>query len=139
MSKLKNLEIFRWIGISDSGYMGFNTTIPFDAFAKLEKMKAMLFDEIVQVTNKEIPKDICNLKQIRYFDIVFARLVEYIPYDCIAQEWKELRYLRVATFPKISYILPEIWKLPKLETVILTDNGFSVTKKSFDFDTFNGF
>ena len=137
MSKLQNLEIFRWRGIGS--YMGRNTSIPFQAFAKLDKMKAIVLKNIPYLANQEIPDDICNLRQMRYFEMTFAAFIEYIPYDCMAENWKELRFIKFETFPKILYITPEIWKLPHLQTVILTHNGFSVNSKSFDFDTFDGY
>ena len=119
--------------------MGSNTTIPFESFSKLSKMKAIVMTECYHVLNQEIPDDICNLKEIKYFELEYTRHIEYIPYDCIATNWKELRYLIVAGFRRISYITPDIWNLPNLETVLMPDNAFSVTEKSFDFDTFDGF
>ena len=135
MSKLENLEIFVWRGTVSKS----NTSIPFDAFAKLDKMKALSFAETHHVINHEIPDDICNLKQLRYFELDFVPNIEYVPFDCIATNWKELRVLEFQTFPQISYITPKFWKLPNLQTVILTENGFSVAEKSFDENTFDGF
>ena len=136
-SKLNNLEIFRWV--STRSYTGTNTSIPFKGFAKLDKMKAIDISGAANLANEEIPDDICNLKQMRLFDINYAPYVRYIPYDCIASNWKELRFMKFETFPHISYITPDIWNLPNLQTVMLTNNAFTISGKSFDFDTFDGF
>ena len=137
MKKLQNLEIFSWRGIG--GYMGLNTTIPFKSFSKLEKLKAMVLTDCYHVLNQEIPDDMCNLKEIKYLEIEYLRFVEYIPYDCIATNWKELRYLVVAGILQTTYMPPQIWNLPNLETVLIAGNAFSIAEKSFDFDTFDGF
>ena len=136
-SKLKNLEIFGWIGTG--AYIGSTVSFPFKQFATLDKMKAIDISNVANLANEKIPDDICNLKQMRLFDINFAPYVEYIPYDCIAQNWKELRWMKFDTFPQILSITPDIWKLPNLRTVILANNGFTVASKSFDLSTFDGF
>ena len=130
-SKLQNLEIFQWYGTQNE--MGFNTTIPFKAFAKLDKMKAISILNSPYIANTEIPDDICNLKEMRYFSMGFAPYVESIPCDCIAENWKQLRFLQFETWPQITYIPPDIWKLPNLQTVVLPDNGFTQEYRGFGY------
>ena len=72
-----------------------------------------------RVVNTEIPDSISKLKKLRYFEIAFSQDIQHIAFNAMTK-WQELRYIALHIVPQVdSYIPPQFWKLPYLNTVIM--------------------
>ena len=108
--------------------------LPLESIGHITNLKAMDLREMPFVTNTHIPESFCNLKQLIFFDMTFMQYLDSFPYDCIAQEWQEIAYIKIEAIPAITYLPPTVWSLPNLQTVILDYSNYNTSY--FTFDTF---
>ena len=111
--------------------------IPYESISSCINLKAIALKYVPFPNNTHMPDEICNLKNIIFLEMTFQRELAYLPFDCIASEWKELTYITMEVFPLIENMSPQFWQLPKLQTALL--EYFELNASDFGFDSFNGF
>ena len=85
----------------------------------LSKLKALDISNALLAQNFEISDEFCHgLIDIRYFNLEEFLYLDYIPFDCISSEWKNLYFFRIVFIPSLNtYIHPQFWQLPNINTV----------------------
>ena len=128
ISNLKSLQIF-FIMQNEQEF-----EMPFDSLFKLTNLKSIRLDNVRKMTNTRLPDSICDLKELRVFDMIFTYTMEYIPFECMSKNLKKLYKFDITVFPLITYVDPQIWTLDSLNTVLL--EFLNLNQSSFQLDTF---
>ena len=143
ISNVKNLEIF----IIDSHEAEFY--IPFRNISQISNSKAIhlennkLFNSmnhiwtihedsstiLIQLFSKS---NIRDLIKIRYFRFIYS-----IPFDCISQKCIQTTYFEMIGNLALTYVNPQFWLLPNLETVIF--DYCRINETNFNYSTFSGY
>ena len=86
--------------------------------------------------NTILESNICDLTEIRYIFISLV-FIYSIPFDCISQKWTQLTYFEIMGNLALTYVNPQFWLLPNLETVIF--DYCRINETSFNYNTFLGY
>ena len=131
INKLANLEIL----VMQNSNVSIN--MPFNSIPNLTKLKAIEITNFNSMMNDKIPNTLCNLTDIRYFEMNSVSNLDYFPFDCVVSNWDELISLKLDILPSITKMNPDLWLLPNLATVLFENNNFDPSY--FQFSTFNGY